>query len=88
MCEGFAAALVECHGEEDRVHLLVEYPPKLPVSALVNSLGGVPTRRLRRRNRVGDPPRAPKVPAYFAASCRGASPSAIRHVEQQHIPAD
>jgi REP element-mobilizing transposase RayT len=29
------------------VHLLVSYPPKVSVSALVNSLKGTPARRLR-----------------------------------------
>jgi putative transposase len=28
-------------GEDDHVHLLVNYPPKVAVSALVNSLKGV-----------------------------------------------
>src|SRR6266508_6127565 len=29
-------------GEDDHVHLLVEYPPRVPVSGLVNSLKGSP----------------------------------------------
>jgi putative transposase len=28
VCQGFGAALAECPGENDHVHLLVEYPPK------------------------------------------------------------
>src|SRR5664279_5680058 len=53
-CKDFEAELVEFDGEDDHVHLLVNYPPKVAVSALVNSLKGVslslihisePTRR-------------------------------------------
>lgn len=35
-------------GEDDHVHLLVEYPPKVAVLALVNSLKGVSSRFLRQ----------------------------------------
>jgi len=35
------AELREFNGENDHVHLLVHYPPKLPVSTLVNRLKGV-----------------------------------------------
>jgi putative transposase len=31
----FEARLVETNGEDDHVHLLVEYPPKVAVSTLV-----------------------------------------------------
>lgn len=37
----FEAELVEFDGEEDHVHLLVNIPPKVSVSSLVNSLKGV-----------------------------------------------
>src|SRR6516162_6093380 len=40
VCADFAAALVEIDGEDDHVHLLVNYPPKVPLSRLVNSLKG------------------------------------------------
>jgi putative transposase len=36
-------------GEDDHVHLLVEYPHKLAVSSLVNSLKGVSGRLLRQQ---------------------------------------
>jgi REP element-mobilizing transposase RayT len=47
VCDDFGAELREFSGEDDHVHLLVEYPPKVAVSALVNSLKGVSARRLR-----------------------------------------
>lgn len=40
-CTDFGAQLIEMDGEDDHVHLLVEYPPKVAVSGLVNSLKGV-----------------------------------------------
>ena len=35
--EDFEAVLVECDGEGDHVHLLINYPPKVSISKLVNS---------------------------------------------------
>ena len=46
VAEDFAARLVECNGEADHVHLLLEYPPTVALSKLVNSLKGVGSRLL------------------------------------------
>lgn len=87
VCEDFGAVLAECNGEDDHVHLLVEYPPKVPVSALVNSLKGVSARRLRQRYRVRTHREHLWSPSYFAASCGGAPLSIVRqYVEQQRTP--
>lgn len=48
VCTDFDVELVEIDGERDHVHLLVNYPPTLSVSNLVNSLKGVSSRLLRR----------------------------------------
>jgi putative transposase len=48
VCADFDVKHVEMHGERDHVHLLINYPPKLSVSNLVNSLKGVSSRLLRR----------------------------------------
>jgi putative transposase len=91
VCDDFGAALAEFNGEDDHVHLLVEYPPKVAVSALVNSLKGVSARRLRQ-DFTGRVNRASMrghfwSPSYFAASCGGAPLSIIRqYVEQQRRP--
>jgi hypothetical protein len=50
VCIDFESQLVEFDGEDDHVHLLVNYPPKVSVSALVNSLKGVSSRILRQRS--------------------------------------
>jgi putative transposase len=87
ICEDFAARLVEANGEDDHVHLLVEYPPKVAISKLVNSLKGVSSRRLRRLH----PEMAPRdyqgvlwSSSYFAASCGGAPLSIIRQYVENH----
>jgi len=92
VCGDFEADLREFNGEADHVHLLVIYPPKVPVSALVNSLKGVSARRLRSEY-TGRVNRARMnghfwSPSYFAASCGGAPLSIIRqYIEQQQRPA-
>ena len=90
VCEDFGAELIEMDGEDDHVHLLVNDPPKVVVSVLVNSLKGVSSRRLRQMQ--------PELvrrywkgvlwsPSYFAASCGGAPISIIRqYIEKQRTP--
>ena len=50
VCRDFGATLVEMNGGDDHMHLLVEYPPKIAVSALVNSLKGVSSILAKRRH--------------------------------------
>jgi putative transposase len=91
VCADFGAELREFNGEDDHVRLLVEYPPKVAVSALVNSLKGVSARRLRSQF-TGSVNRASMhghlwSPSYFAASCGGAPLSIVRqYIEQQRRP--
>lgn len=88
VCADFEARLVEMNGEDDHVHLLVEYPPKVAVSALVNSLKGVSSRLLRKHYQVRTHRNHLWSPSYFAASCGGAPLEIIRqYVEQQRRPA-
>src|SRR5260370_33948172 len=47
VCRDFDVKLKEINGEDDHVHLLIEYPPMVALSRLVNSLKGVSSRRLR-----------------------------------------
>lgn len=78
----FDAQLRKFNGEDHHVHLLIEYPPKVAISAPVNSLKGVSARRLRSEF-TGCVNRAsmrghPRLPSYFAASCVGAPLSIIK----------
>ena len=90
VCEDMEASLVEMDGEDNHVHLLVEYPPKLAVSVLVNSLKGV-SSRLLRKERPDLRKRYWKnmlwSPSYFASSCGGAPIGIIKqYIEQQETP--
>jgi putative transposase len=87
VCADFGAALTECNGEDDHIHLLVEYPPTVQLSKLVNSLKGVSSRRLRQRYRVRTHRGHLWSPSYFAGSCGGAPLSIIKkYVENQRRP--
>ncbi|TCP94644.1 putative transposase [Cricetibacter osteomyelitidis] len=91
VCRDFEAELIEFDGENDHVHLLVNYPPKVAVSNLVNCLKGVSSRMIRQKNY---PTIKQKLwgnalwsPSYFAGSCGGAPISIIRqYIEQQKTP--
>jgi putative transposase len=90
VCRDFGATLAEMNGEHDHVHLLVEYPPQVAISNLVNSLKGVSSRLLRKefpdlRHRYYNG--VLWSPSYFAASCGGAPLSIIKqYIEQQRSP--
>ncbi|MFM8455071.1 MAG: IS200/IS605 family transposase [Gammaproteobacteria bacterium] len=90
VCKDFDAELLECNGEADHVHLLINYPPKISISKLVNSLKGVSSRILRKTF-----PEIQKFywkgvfwsPSYFAASCGGAPLDILKqYIEQQKSP--
>lgn len=49
VCNDFENELIELDGEHDHVHLLVNYPPKVSVSKLVNSLKGASSQRIRKK---------------------------------------
>lgn len=90
VCADFEAQLVGMDGEDNHVHLLVNYPPKHSVSSLVNSLKGVSSRLLRQDR----PDLAQRYwkgvlwsPSYFAASCGGAPIAILKtYIEQQNTP--
>lgn len=91
VCTDFEAELKEFNGEGDYVHLLINYPPKVAISHLVNSLKGVSSRHVRKQ-------RFPALdkyiwmdalwtPSYFASSCGGAPLDIIKqYIEQQQTP--
>lgn len=91
VCDDFEAELVEFDGEEDHVHLLVNYHPKVAVSNLVNSLKGVSSRMIRQKQYPSIRKKlwggALWSPSYFAGSCGGAPIAVIRqYIEQQQTP--
>jgi putative transposase len=90
VCRDFDAELVEFDGERDHVHLLINYPPKVAVSKMVNSLKGVSSRLLRKTRKELRACYWKGVlwsPSYFSGSCGGAPISIIRqYIEQQDTP--
>ena len=92
VCAHFEVELVEFNGENNHVHLLVNFPPKIALSKLVNSLKGVSSRRMRQEypELVRHYWRAHKLwsGSYFAGSVGGAPISVLRqYIEQQNRPA-
>lgn len=90
VCDDFEAELIEFDGERDHVHLLVNYPPKIALSKLVNSLKGVSSRLLRKEFPELEQHFYKGVlwsPSYFAASCGGAPISIIKtYIQSQQTP--
>lgn len=90
ICADFETDLKEFNGESDHIHLLVNYPPKISLSGLVNSLKGVSARRLRQER----PDIAQKYwrgglwsASYFVGSVGGAPIEVLkRYIEDQRAP--
>ena len=91
VCADFDVELREFNGESDHVHLLVNYPPKVRLSELVNSLKGVSSRLLKKEfpeilsfwsvRRSRD---VLWTPSYFAGSVGGAPLTILQqYIENQ-----
>ena len=91
VCLDFDCALEEFNGENDHIHILITYPPKVALSKLTNSLKGVSSRLIRKKN-------LPEVrsklwgkhfwsPSYYAGSCGGITIEQVRkYIENQNTP--
>ena len=93
VCCQFEVELKEFNGEEDHVHLLVNYPPKVQLSKLINSLKGVSSRRLKtefqtiREHWICKRSGSLWSPSYFAGSLGGAPLAVLKqYTEQQNRP--
>lgn len=77
----------EFNGESDHVHVLLEYPPKLSVSQLVNHLKGVSSRMYRAEGLPCPSEKSLWSPSYFAVSVGGAPLSVLKqYIENQKRP--
>lgn len=91
VCAEFGVDLAEFDGGADHVHLLVNYPPKVRLSELVNSLKGVSSRRLKKEFpairsfwSVRKSRGVLWTPSYFAGSVGGAPLSVLKdYIRQQ-----
>lgn len=90
VCEKFETELVEFNGEQDHIHLLINYPPKFPITKIVNALKGVSSRRLRQNYPTIVKSYYKGVlwsPSYFAGSVGGAPIEVLKkYIEQQNRP--
>ena len=90
ICNNFDTELKEFNGEKDHVHLLINFPPHLQLSKLVNSLKGVSSRKLREKFeeiRKFCWKNCLWTRSYFASSCGGASIEVLKkYIENQKIP--
>ena len=91
ICTDFESKLIEFDGEDDHVHLLINYPPKVSISKLANSLKGVSSRLIRKKNYPSIRKKlwggALWSPSYFSSSCGEAPISIIRqYIEEQQTP--
>ena len=90
-CEQMEVEMIECNGEDDHVHLMVNCPPKLAISNLVGKLKGKSAYFLRKEfweeikgklwgNHFWSP-------SYCVVSCGGAPLEIIReYIENQRTP--
>ncbi|MFL1780482.1 IS200/IS605 family transposase [Candidatus Hepatincolaceae symbiont of Richtersius coronifer] len=91
VCLDFNSNLVEFDGEIDHVHLLVNYPPQVQLSKLINSLKGVSSRMLKKQypeiTKHYFKNKALWSPSYFASSCGGAPIEIVKqYIQQQKTP--
>jgi putative transposase len=90
VCSDAHATLVQMDGEDNHLHLLVEYPLRVAVSSLVNSLKGC--FQSLAAPATPQHPQAPLEgvlwsPSYFASSSGAAPISIVRqYIEQQKTP--
>ncbi len=80
--------VLEFNGETDHIHVLIEYPPKLSISSIVNALKGVSSRRY---GQAGYPKPYGKdalwSPSYFASSVGGAPIEILKqYIKEQLKP--
>jgi putative transposase len=79
--------VIEFNGEGNHVHSLIEYPPKLSISQIVNALKGVSSRRYGQAGYKKPHKEALWSPSYFAVSV-GAAPLDIlkEYIRNQEKP--
>ena len=81
-------SIIEADGEDDHIHLIIDYPPKIALSRIIMVLKTNTSRRVREKNF----PEVEKAlwgnhfwsPSYFACSTGGASLEKVhKYVQDQ-----
>ncbi|MEH2077403.1 MAG: IS200/IS605 family transposase [Nostoc sp.] len=80
--------ILEFNGESDHIHTVIEFPPKLSISQIVNALKGVSSRRY---GQAGFPKPYGKQalwsPSYFVSSVGGAPLEVLKkYIQSQEKP--
>lgn len=79
--------VLEFNGEGNHVHALIEYPPKLSVSQVVNALKGVSSRRYGQAGLPKPHKQALWSPSYFAIAVGGAPLEVLKeYIRNQEKP--
>ncbi|MBX9259079.1 IS200/IS605 family transposase [Desmonostoc muscorum CCALA 125] len=79
--------ILEFNGEGNHVHALIEYPPKLSVSQMVNALKGVSSRRYGQAGYKKPHEEALWSPSYFSISVGGAPLEVLKkYIQNQQKP--
>ncbi len=79
--------ILEFNGEGNHVHALIEYPPKLSVSQIVNALKGVSSRRYGQAGLPKPHKEALWSPSYFAVAVGGAPIEVLKeYIRSQEKP--
>jgi putative transposase len=79
--------VLEFTGEGNHVHALIEYPPKLSVSQIVNALKGVSSRRYGQAGLPKPHKEALWSPSYFAIAVGGAPLEVLKeYIKNQEKP--
>ena len=92
-CDKWGSKLTDFNGEPDHVHLIIDFPPDVEISKLVNNLKTVSSRLIRKEfapviNKVYSKP-VFWTGAYFVASCGGVTIDQVKkYVENQATIAD
>ena len=80
--------ILEFNGESDHIHVLIEYPPKLSISLIVNTLKGVSSRRYGKagyQKPLGKS--ALWSPSYFVSAVGGAPLAVLKsYIKKQGKP--
>lgn len=92
-CQKWNCQLASFDGESNHVRLLIEFPPDVALSKLVNNLKTVSSRLIRKdyAERVSQFYRKPVfwTGAYFVASSGGVTLAQLKtYVENQNTPAE
>jgi putative transposase len=79
--------ILEFNGEADHIHTLIEYPPKLSISQIVNALKGVSSRRFGQAGHQKPHKESLWSPSYFAISVGGAPVEVLKqYIQNQKSP--